>query len=238
MLFGGRVWRMLAVPAGLAMLSVGPAWAQPGPSGQPASAATVPPPMTGGPGATEGKPTAADATAAAGAPAPASPPVTPADSLSPMHLLDGPSLRETGRIAVAPMPVSGIENNATPSTQPKEKSIAPAASAIDTAPAARPTGVIDSRVLDREIAEHFQAIAGCRVEVARIKQVTPAQIVADKILLRWIIEPDGSTGPTDVVAILPVDLAIMDCAKRVMSQWTFTRPRGGPMTVERPFAFQ
>jgi hypothetical protein len=73
--------------------------------------------------------------------------------------------------------------------------------------------------------------------VARAKQVIPAQIVADKLLLRWTIEPDGSTAATDVVAIQPVDLGIMDCAKRAMSQWTFTRPRGGPLTVERPYSF-
>ena len=51
----------------------------------------------------------------------------------------------------------------------------------------------------------------------------PPQVVADQILLRWTIEPDGSIGPTEIVAIAPVDLAIMDCAKRVMSQWTFSR---------------
>jgi hypothetical protein len=92
-------------------------------------------------------------------------------------------------------------------------------------------------VLEREIAERFTDIWGCRVEVARLRQVTPNQIVADRLLLRWIIERDGSTGPTDVVATEPVDLAVMDCAKRVMSQWKFTRPRGGSLAVERPFTF-
>jgi hypothetical protein len=229
------------LPAGFAIWSVAPAWAQPERAVEPAATVPAPQPtVTGAPAAAGTTPAAADTKAGAGA-AGQAPPVAPppTDSLSPMRLMDGPSLRETGRIAVAPtpMPFGGIENDATPSTAPKEKSIARAASAIDAAPAPRPTGVIDQRVLDREITEHFQEIGGCRVEVARMKQVTPAQIVADKILLRWIIEPDGSTGSTDVVAILPVDLGIMDCAKRVMSQWTFTRPRGGPMTVERRFTF-
>ena len=151
--------------------------------------------------------------------------------------MNGPSLHETGRIAVMPgMPTGLIENEGTPKS-PNEKSIARAASSIDEAPAPRPSGVIDARLLNKEIAERFTDIAGCRVEVARAKQVKPAEVVADKLLLRWIIEPDGTTGSTDVVAVTPVDLGIMDCAKRVMSQWKFSRPRGGSMTVERGFSF-
>jgi hypothetical protein len=214
---------MLALMAGLVMMASGSASGQPEKKGQ-ASA----------PAAATSPPAAGDANA--GAPA-ALPPSPVPDALSPMHFMNGPSLRETGRIAVAPaMPMGVIESEGTQKS-PNEKSITPAASTINTAPVARPSGVIDARVLDREIAQHFTDVAGCRVEVARAKQVKPPEIVADKLLLRWIIEPDGSTGATDVVAIMPVDLAIMDCAKRVMSQWTFPRPRGGPMMVERPFTF-
>jgi hypothetical protein len=75
------------------------------------------------------------------------------------------------------------------------------------------------------------------VEVARAKQVKPPEVVADQLLLRWTIEPDGSTAATDVVAIAPVDIGVMDCAKRVMSQWKFSRPHGGPLAVERRFTF-
>ena len=94
-----------------------------------------------------------------------------------------------------------------------------------------------SKRVRQQIAEHFADIADCRVDVARLKQVMPAEVMADKLMLRWIIQPDGTTASTEVVAVAPVDLGIMDCAKRVMSQWTFTRPRGGPMSVERPFQF-
>jgi hypothetical protein len=118
----------------------------------------------------------------------------------------------------------------------KEKSITRAASTLAVAPV-RSRGVIDQRALDREVADHFADIAGCRVEVARSKQIKPPQVVADQLLLRWTIDPDGSTSGTEIVAIAPVDLAIMDCAKRAMSQWTFSRPRGGSMTVERRFKF-
>jgi hypothetical protein len=170
-----------------------------------------------------------------GAAAPAA--TTPGTGL-PTRLMDGPSLRETGRIAVAPAPAQmSLIDTESALKSPNEKSIAPAASTIGNAPAGRPSGVINPRVLDGEIAERFTDISGCRVEVARTRQVTPQQIVADRLLLRWIIERDGTTGPTDVVATEPVDLAVMDCAKRVMSQWKFTHPRGGAMAVERPFTF-
>jgi hypothetical protein len=218
---------MVVLSAVAMMASAGSAWGQPGPAGE------------GAPGGATG---AADTSAGAAGSAPAQQGAAAAsgDAMSPLRLMDGPSLRETGRIAVTPtpMPMNGIEGDGMfSSPAPKEKSIARAASSIEPVAVARPTGVIDPRVLNREITDHFQDIAGCRVEVARAKQVMPAQIVADKLLLRWTIAPDGSTAATDVVAIQPVDLGIMDCAKRVMSQWTFTRPRGGPLTVERPYSF-
>jgi len=212
MIFGAR-W---GAGLGLAVLLTGTVWAQQKagetPQAAPAGEATAP-----------------------GTPAPL-PPSVPSDSLSPERLMAGPSLRETGRIAIAPTPMSTTIEGEGTTKSPTEKSIARAASTIAPMPA-RPSGVIDQRTLDREIADRFAEIGGCRVEVARTKQVKPPEIVADRLLLRWTILPDGSTGSTDVVAIAPVDLSIMDCAKRVMSQWTFSRPRGGPMAVERRFSF-
>src|SRR5436309_4882301 len=201
---------------GLAVLLIGPAWAQP------SDTATQPPPQS---------------PQTSGAPAPL-PPSTPSDSLSPERLMAGPSLRETGRIAVSPvpMPTTPIENEDA-QISPKEKSITHAASTINTAAPARAHGVIDPRVLDREVADHFPDIVSCRVEVARAKQVKPPQVVADQLLLRWTIDADGSISSTEIVAIAPVDMGVMDCAKRVMSQWTFSRPRGGPVAVERRFKF-
>jgi hypothetical protein len=203
----------LALPAGLALLLTVPGWAQ-----QPQPAVLTEPIAPAGGEATS----------------PASP---PSDPMLPANLVEGPSLKETGKIAVAPVPPAmNLIEGQDSFKSPTEKSIAPAASNIDSAPS-RPRGVINPRVLDKEIGERFADISACRVDVARLKQVMPSQVVADKLMLRWIIQPDGTTISTEVVAIAPVDLGIMDCAKRVMSQWTFTRPRGGPLPVERPFQF-
>jgi hypothetical protein len=225
--FGGEIRRGLGLCLGLAMIALAaPAGAQSQEqeTKPPGSAAAPEPASAGAPAGTAPENSAAPAAAP--------------DPLSPTRLMGGPSLRETGRIAVMPAPgqMNLIENEG-PLKSPNEKSIAPAASTLGTAPVSRPAGVISPRVLEKEIGERFTDIWGCRVEVARMRQVTPNQIVADRLLLRWTIEPDGSTGPTDVVATEPVDLAVMDCAKRVMSQWKFSRPRGGAMPVERPFTF-
>lgn len=223
MRFGGRVSGLGL----LILLMTGPARAQQkGEPSEPAPAAGAAAGETGAPPA--GEPS--------GVPAPL-PPSTPGDALSPDRLMAGPSIHETGRIAVSPtpMPTTAIETEDTPKS-PNEKSISRAASSLSVA-ATRPHGNIDPRVLDREVSDRFAQIAGCRVEVARAKQVKPPEVVADQLLLRWTIEPDGSTTATDVVAIAPVDLGVMDCAKRVMSQWKFTRPRGGPLAVERRFTF-
>jgi len=164
-----------------------------------------------------------------------------AEPRAPSALFSGPSLRETGRIGA--MPSSAPSNLIEPEAQmtsPGEKSITPAATALegDEAPPRRPTGVINQRVLDREIAERFVTIDDCRVEVARSQKVLPTAITAVTLLLRWTIEGDGTTSATDVVATSAIDMSVMDCAKRVMSRWTFTRPRGGPVSVERAFQFK
>jgi hypothetical protein len=97
---------------GLALLLTGPAW------GQPSDAGGEPAPPQ--PAQTSATPL---------------PPSTPSDSLSPERLMAGPSLHETGRIAVSPvMPTSAIENAQDTPVSPKEKSISHAASTIDVAP--------------------------------------------------------------------------------------------------------
>ncbi len=125
------------------------------------------------------------------------------ETRGPSALFSGPSLRETGRIGAMPSaaPSNLIEPNAQMSS-PNEKSIAPAATALEEeqTPPRRPTGVIDKRVLDREIAERFVTIDDCRVEVARTHQVLPTAVTAVTLLLRWTIERDGTTSGTDVVA--------------------------------------
>jgi hypothetical protein len=165
-----------------------------------------------------------------------------ADPLTPTNLVAGPSLHETGKIGVVP------ESPATPVPTPvpaeqqwagdSEKSIEPVAADIADAPPPRPPeGIIDPARLAQEIAASFETVENCRVDVARVKRVALSKVVADELLLRWTIEPSGFTSSTEVVATAHADLDLMDCVKSVMSRWSFTRPRGGAIHVERPFTF-
>ena len=178
-------------------------------------------------------------TPAAAQPAAVSAPVTnPTPST---NLVAGPSLYETGKIGIVP------ESAPTPAPVPaelqwagnSEKSIKPVAADIADAPPPRPPeGALDPVRLSQEIQANFETLENCRVDVARAKRVELSKVTADQLLLRWTIEPSGLIGSTEVVAARPVDLDLMDCVKAAMSRWSFTRPRGGAVHVERPFTFR
>jgi hypothetical protein len=163
--------------------------------------------------------------------------------LPPTNLVSGPSLYETGKVGVVP------ESATTPAPTPvpaelqwagnSEKSIKPVAADIADAPPPRPPeGTIDPVRLTQEIQTYFETLENCRVDVARAKRVALSKVVGDQLLLRWTIDPSGLTGATQVVATAQIDLDLMDCVKAAMSRWTFSRPRGGPVHVERPFTFR
>src|SRR5262245_10338608 len=96
--------------AGLAICLSGTARAQSGQAVPTAPGLSGPP---AGASAPAGDDTNAEVT---GQTPPAAPGAAP-DALSPTRLMDGPSLHETGRIAIVPTPTStgGIENDALPS---------------------------------------------------------------------------------------------------------------------------
>jgi hypothetical protein len=155
----------------------------------------------------------------------------------PTTLFPGPSLYETGRIGG--MSPEGTTAAIAPGelAARNEKSVSAAAAELET-PAKPSQGIISENVLRAEIDSNFGTLEECRVDVARARQILPSTLTADTLLLRWRIEPDGSTTTTDVVATSAVDMRVMDCVKETMSQWTFTSPRGGSVSVERAFAFR
>jgi hypothetical protein len=156
------------------------------------------------------------------------------------NLLSGPSLHETGRVGSA----QSADSSAIEPVQPHElggqdeKSIRPVATELEEPSAGGPSGVIDPKVLDREIERRFALLGSCRESVARTKHVTPSDIFGSRLTLRWTILPTGSVGSTVVVATSPADSDLMACVKTMMGAWHFTRPSGGPVRVEREFAFR
>jgi hypothetical protein len=98
--------------------------------------------------------------------------------------------------------------------------------------------VIDGKRLDSEIAAQFEPLEECRIDVARGKQLREREVAADRLTLRWTIQPTGKVQAPAVVATTAVDADVLDCVKHQMSGWTFSRPSGGPLPVEREFQFR
>jgi hypothetical protein len=179
------------------------------------------------------------------APAVAEPAETAAveDPQQPSSLLALPSLYETGRVGATPTSAPSPAPTPVPAELQwagnSEKSIKPVAADIADAPPPRPPeGIVDPVRLGQEIDANFEAVENCRVDVARVKRVGLSKVVADRLLLRWTIDPSGSVGATEVVATAQADPDLMDCVKAAMSRWSFTRPRGGSVRIERPFTFR
>jgi hypothetical protein len=149
--------------------------------------------------------------------------------------LNGLDPDRTGRIANVPVAREGTNIAPAILRQSKEAPVTPAATVALAAP---PPGVIDGKQLDREIAARFEPFEQCRIDVARSKQLRPEQVAADHLTLRWTIELTGKVRAPEVVGTTAVDDGVLDCVKHQMIGWTFSRPSGGPLPVERVFIFR
>jgi len=141
-----------------------------------------------------------------------------------------PSLCETGR--AAPMPLEGTE--ITPAVaavaDSRERPIQP------QVPEPR-IGEIDPDTLSDELHDHLSTLRDCVIETARQDRVPASRIVADTMTLRFSIEPTGKVTAVEVVARADTDADVVACVQSDVKEWTFTRPRGGPVAVERIYRF-
>jgi hypothetical protein len=155
------------------------------------------------------------------------------------QLMQGPTLRETGRIAPMFVQGNGVEIQKRSDLGALKENSIQSASNSEERPLPQPrVGVIDHVVLDRQIKQRFSAARDCRLEVGRRKQLPLAHVTAGTLTLRWTILPSGEVAGTVVVATTPADSELVDCVKRHMVSWTFTRPRGGSVSVERTLSFR
>jgi hypothetical protein len=149
--------------------------------------------------------------------------------------LNGLDPDRTGRIANVPVAHQGATIAPAVLRQSQEAPVAPAATVALAPP---PPGVIDDKLLDGEIATRFEPLALCRIDVARSKQLRAEEVEADRLTLRWTIEPTGKVSAAEVIGTTAVDADVLDCVKHQMTAWTFSRPSGGPLPVERAFRFR
>jgi len=135
---------------------------------------------------------------------------------------------------------TGLQIDAPPADRSvaREQRVESADAANEPAPPVeKSAGVVDPALLKREIRTRFVGLNDCPREVARHTR-TATTLRARHLTLRWTILPSGQVAHTTVVATSPVDVGVMDCVKRQMSVWTFARPKGGSLSVERAFAFR
>jgi len=149
--------------------------------------------------------------------------------------LNGLDADRMGRIAGTP--VSGAGTVIAPAVM-REPSESPVAKAAIVALAPPPPGVIAENLLAEEIAAKFEPLEVCRIDVARGKQVRARDVAAEPLILRWTIQPTGRVTAPEVVGTTVADAEVLDCVKRRMNGWTFSRPSGGPLPVERVLRFR
>jgi hypothetical protein len=149
--------------------------------------------------------------------------------------LNGLDPDRTGRIANVPVSHEGTAIRPAVLRQSREAPVTPAATVALAPP---PPGVIDEKLLAGEIATRFEPLAQCRIDVARNKKLRAEEVEADRLTLRWTIEPNGKVTATEVVGTTAVDADVLHCVKQQMIGWTFSRPSGGPLPIERVFQFR
>ena len=149
--------------------------------------------------------------------------------------LNGLDADRIGRIAGAPVSSTAPVVAPADLREPRESSVTPAAAKALAPP---PPGVLAAEVLAAEIAPKFESLELCRIGVARDQQVPTGEVEADRLTLRWTIEPTGLVTAAEVVGTTAVDAEVLDCVKRQMTGWTFSRPSGGPLPVDRTFKFR
>lgn len=161
---------------------------------------------------------------------------------NPDNPMNGPSLRETGRIGATSSKTEGfpIDESRRVTTVPSETAVTPVAEANGIAMSeadATPSGHIDPARLEPEVEARFANARLCRIEVARHKRIAIDQVRAKTLELRWTILPSGLVAATQVVATSPADADVMSCVKARMASWKFTAPTGGAVAMDRSLAF-
>jgi hypothetical protein len=101
-----------------------------------------------------------------------------------------------------------------------------------------PPSAADRRQIDTEANRLLDELRGCRVEVARLLQLQPADITVPDLEVRWTITRAGSTTDSEVVASGPVDPQVTSCIKRRLSAWQFGPLSRGPARVAYSLVFR
>jgi len=161
-------------------------------------------------------------------------------------LADAPTLRNldaelhgTGRVAV---PDVGVEGNGIlgaasiaerPETRVRSFLVSPTKKALTR------ISLRDDPLLDFQYGNAFAiSLEACRFDLARQLGVTPAEIAAGIVTLRWTVEPSGRVRDVSVVAWSPTDEAVTACANLVVVRRVLPNPVERPVALEWTYAFR
>jgi hypothetical protein len=90
---------------------------------------------------------------------------------------------------------------------------------------------------EAELSQTDARVAGCRIEVARRRQIAPGKVPAGSVRLRFIVEPNGRVHDAEALSASGTDHEVAACAKRILSEWAFGKHSGTAVVVERNYHF-
>jgi hypothetical protein len=97
----------------------------------------------------------------------------------------------------------------------------------------------DDPSLSSQYGVAFAALVeGCRFDVARRRGVTPGEIPAGVVTVRWTIEPSGRVRDLSAIARSPTDAAVSSCAMQVVAGRALLNPVEAPLALEWTYAFR
>jgi hypothetical protein len=148
-------------------------------------------------------------------------------------------MRRTGRVAVPDLHGTepGIPVSASIAKRPETR--------VRMTPVAPPPmtpqriSLRDDPTLDFQYGRAFaESVEECRLDVARHLGVTPTEILAGAVTLRWTIEPSGQIRDVSAVASSPTDGAVLTCARRVVTTWVLLTSVEKAVALEWTYTFR
>lgn len=90
---------------------------------------------------------------------------------------------------------------------------------------------------EAELRQTEERVSGCRIEVARRRQLAPAKVAAGTVRLRFVVEPNGRVHDAEALSERDTDHEVAACAKRILSEWAFGKHAGTAVVIEHNYQF-
>src|SRR5262249_364569 len=86
----------------------------------------------------------------------------------------------------------------------------------------------------RDVVDHHKSA----VEYCYEKELQHKPALKGKVVVTWLIQPDGTTASVQILSSALKDAEVEDCLKRQIARWQFpAAPNQRPTTAQFPFVF-